>query len=378
MKVPAIAMTSLLLLVPHIHSQQETGKATMNLLLNPRFDFHAFTNHRNGAPVSYASHNVAFWNTDAWGDIQVTRESHIATELRGDFSTGNVVEILWKRSSQTIPGSDVRPILPADCRTLSEPRADQQGIAVLARWTIDCGEQGLVGRTIRVDGLGRAKIDTLVRIELADGRQIQRVLRRGEPSMVIPERPKQWNVLTYYLTIGFDHILTGADHLLFVFGLFMLCVSMRALFRTITAFTVGHSITLCAAALGYSNLPSGPIEALIAASVLLLAVELARVETRPTLMRRYPWPIALLFGLLHGMGFAGALREIGLPGGEIPLALFSFNIGIEMGQLVFVLALVALAPLVRRLPIPDPTRAAIYVMGCLAAYWMIERSLAIF
>jgi len=289
-----------------------------------------------------------------------------------------LVEILWKRSSQSVPGSDIQPVLPDDCATLSAPRLDRQGAAVLTRWTIDCGDRGLVGREIRIDGLGRAKIDTLIRIELADGRRIQRVLRRGEPSMIVPERPSKWNVFKDYLAIGFDHILTGADHLLFVFGLFMLCAKTRALIQTITSFTVGHSITLCAAALGYSNLPPGPIEALIAASVLLLAVELARDESAPTLMRRYPWPIALVFGLLHGMGFAGALREIGLPSGEIPMALFSFNIGIESGQLVFVLALLAFSPLVRRLPIPNPSRIAIYVMGCLAAFWMIERSLAIF
>ena len=180
-----------------------------------------------------------------------------------------------------------------------------------------------------------------------------------------------------YLRLGFDHILSGADHLLFVFGLFLLCTSTSALIKTITSFTVGHSVTLSVAALGYSNLPTGPIEVLIAASVLALAVELARDQPEPTLMRRYPWPMALGFGLLHGMGFAGALREAGLPSGEVPIALFSFNLGIELGQLVFVIGLVALSPLVGRLPIRIPTRAAIYVMGSLAALWMIERGLAI-
>jgi hydrogenase/urease accessory protein HupE len=292
-------------------------------------------------------------------------------------SESGVVEVLWKRSSLSVPGSDIQPILPEDCPALSQPRFDKRGVAVLVRWTIDCGERGLVGRLVRIDGLGPAKIDTLVRIELSDGRQIQRVLRRGQPSMTVPAKPSKWAVFQDYLAIGFDHILSGADHLLFVFGLFMLCVSTGALIKTISSFTVGHSVTLCAAALGLSNFPPGPIEVLIAASVLMLAVELARREPEPTLMRRYPWPVALVFGLLHGMGFAGALREIGLPSGEIPMALFSFNIGIEIGQLVFVAGLLALTPLVRRLPIPNPNRVAIYVMGSLAAFWMIERSLAI-
>jgi hydrogenase/urease accessory protein HupE len=299
------------------------------------------------------------------------------------------VEVLWKRSSLAVPGSQIEPVLPPDCPVLTSPRAEEQGVAVLLRWLIDCGEKGLVGRTVRVDGLGPAKIDTLVRIELSDGRQIQRVLRRAEPEMIVPARASKITVFIDYMKIGFEHILSGADHLLFVFGLFLLCAGIiRPLIKTITAFTVGHSVTLSLAALGYANLPSGPIEVLIAASVLLLAVELARDEPpaadgrgRSTWMRRYPWPMAALFGLLHGMGFAGALREVGLPQGEIPLALFSFNVGIEIGQLVFVLALLILAPLVPRISLPFgkawPQRTAVYIMGSLAAFWMIQRTVAI-
>ena len=289
------------------------------------------------------------------------------------------VEVLWKRSSLSVPGSDIQPVVPEACPSEVQPTFEEQGVAVLVRWTIDCGEAGLVGRPVRVDGLGPAKIDTLVRIELSDGRKIQRVLRRGEPSMVVPARASKWNVFSDYLTVGFDHILSGFDHLLFVFGLFLLCASTMPLIKTVTSFTVGHSITLSLAALGYAQLPSGPIELLIAASVLALAVELARDASKQTLMRRYPWPMALLFGLLHGMGFAGALREIGLPQGEIPMALFSFNVGIELGQLVFVLGLVVVSLVLSRieLPLPMPRRAAVYVMGSLAAFWTIERAAAI-
>ena len=292
---------------------------------------------------------------------------------------GGLVDVLWKRSSLSVPGSNIEPVVPPACPATTTPRFEEQGVAVLIRWTIDCSETGLVGQPVRVDGLGPAKIDTLVRIELADGRAIQRVLRSGEPEMLVPEKASRIQVFTDYLTIGFEHILSGADHLLFVFGLFLLCAALGPLVKTITSFTVGHSITLSLAALGYTNLPSGPIEVLIAASVLALAVELARDTEKETLMRRYPWPIALLFGLLHGMGFAGALREVGLPQGEIPMALFSFNVGIELGQLVFVVGLVAAAAALRRisLPIPMPQRAAVYVMGSLAAFWTIERTVAI-
>ena len=293
-------------------------------------------------------------------------------------SPGGEVEVLWKRPSLSVPGSRLEPVVPAECPALSPPRAEEQGVAVLLRWRIDCGAEGLVGRPVRIDGLGAARIDTLVRIELADGRTVQRVLRRAEPQMIVPAKASRWTVFVDYMTIGFEHILSGADHLLFVFGLFLLCVSMKPLVKTVTAFTVGHSVTLSLAALGYTNLPSGPIEVLIAASVLALAVELARNEPDSTLMRRHPWPMALAFGLLHGMGFAGALREVGLPSGEIPVALFSFNVGIELGQLAFVIALVALAPLVNRLPFPIPQRAAVYGMGSLAAFWVIERGIAVF
>lgn len=289
------------------------------------------------------------------------------------------VEVLWKRSSLSVPGSSIEPILPPNCPPTTRANIEEQGVAVLVRWTIDCRKTGLVGQPVRIDGLGPAKIDTLVRIGLSDGRRIQRVLRRGEPEMIVPEKASRTDVFIDYLTIGFDHILSGFDHLLFVFGLFMLCVSFSPLIKTITAFTVGHSVTLSIAALGYANLPSGPIEVLIAASVLALAVELARDADKKTLMRRYPWPMALLFGLLHGMGFAGALREVGLPQGEIPMALFSFNVGIELGQLAFVAGLLTAAAVLRRieLPIPLPTRAAVYVMGSLAAFWTIERIVAV-
>ncbi len=285
------------------------------------------------------------------------------------------VDVLWKRSSLSVPGSDIQPVVPDACPALDPPRFEEEGVAVLIRWTIDCSQTGLVGQPVRIDGLGPAKIDTLVRISLADGRQIQRVLRRSEPSMIVPEKASRWAVFSDYLTIGFEHILSGAAHLLFVFGLFLLCATLGPLIKTITSFTVGHSITLSLAALGYAQLPSGPIEVLIAASVLALAVELARDTDKETLMRRYPWPMALLFGLLHGMGFAGALREVGLPQGEIPMALFSFNVGIELGQLLFVAGVVLASAVLARIPLPFPLpqRLAVYVMGSLAAFWTIER-----
>jgi len=284
------------------------------------------------------------------------------------------VEVLWKQSALARPGTRVEPVLPAACPALRRPELEEREGALRLRWAIDCGEQGLVGQPLRIDGLDAARIDGLVRIELADGRRIQRVLRAGAPEMRVPARAGRMRVFLDYARIGFGHILSGADHLLFVFGLFLLCSGLKPLVQTVTAFTVGHSITLSLAALGHVSLPSGPVELLIAVSVLALAVELARDAPRPTWMRRRPWAMALGFGLLHGMGFAGALREVGLPAGEIPMALLSFNLGIEIGQLGFVLALLVLVPWIQRLPVRLPRRSGVYAMGSLAAFWVFQRA----
>ena len=232
-----------------------------------------------------------------------------------------------------------------------------------------------------MDGLATGKTDALVRIMLADGRVVQGVLRAGEPRLAIPVRARRVDVLRSYAKLGIEHILTGPDHLLFVFGLLLLVASPGLLVRTITAFTAGHSVTLSLAALGLARLPSRPIEVGIAVSVFLLAVELSRdPRPTPTLMRRAPWAIAGLFGLLHGLGFAGALAEVGLPDGEIPTALFAFNVGIEIGQLCFVgivlAAGVAVASIVTR-RIPAARWIPVYAMGSLSALWCIERTLAL-
>jgi hydrogenase/urease accessory protein HupE len=186
-------------------------------------------------------------------------------------------------------------------------------------------------------------------------------------------------VVRGYLTLGVEHILTGPDHLLFVFGLLLLVSTSRLLVQTITAFTLGHSLTLSAAALQFANVPSRPVEVLIALSVLTLAVELARDVERPTMLRRFPWAMAVGFGLLHGFGFAGALADVGLPAGDVPLALVSFNGGIEIGQLAFVGAVLTAGMLCRRwLPAISgrSTRVAVYAMGMLSAFWCFERAAA--
>jgi len=291
-----------------------------------------------------------------------------------------VAEVLFRTSSTRASGAQVDPVLPVGCRVVREPVATEEGPAVSVRWAVDCGANGWVGQEVGVDGLGAASTDALVRIALADGRVVQRVLRAAEPRLVVPARPSALTVAADYCRLGIEHILGGVDHLLFVLGLVLLVGPGRRLVATITAFTLGHSITLTLAVLGFANVPARPTEVLIAASVLLLAVELARPAATPGLLGRVPWVMALAFGLLHGLGFAGALREIGLPAGDVPLALASFNAGVEIGQIAFVVVVLAAGWLGARVVGTAPRwgrLVPVYTMGTLAAFWCFQR-LAVF
>ena len=285
------------------------------------------------------------------------------------------ITALWRRPQLLRVGARLEPVLPGRCRTVEPPVETAEGLAQVTRWTVDCGPAGLAGGTVAVRGLAEAGSDALLRIELADGRRVQAVLRPAAPSFVLPPEQGAAGVATGYLALGIGHLLTGWDHLAFVLGLVLLVGGWGRLLGTVTAFTLGHSLTLSLAALGVVRLPPGPIEAAIALSILALAVELARRD-RPTPLGRRPWLMAAGFGLLHGLGFAGALAEVGLPAREIPLALLAFNAGIELAQIGFILAVLglglALAPLLRRLPVwtaAVPT----YLIGTLAAFWMFER-----
>jgi len=293
---------------------------------------------------------------------------------------GGHVDVGWKRPLMRPPGDTQAFVLPSRCTPVGDPAVSQEGGGVWTRWVIDCGPGGLVGERIAVTGGGGLGIGALVRVTLADGRVVERVLTPAHPELTVPAEPRIVDVVRDYARLGIEHILTGPDHLLFVFGLVLLAGTTRHLLATITAFTFGHSITLTLAALGIVDLPSRAIEAGIAASVLALAVELARRPAHPTLMRRRPWLMAATFGLLHGLGFAAALRDAGLPAGAIPLALFAFNLGIEIGQVLFVLVVLAAGRILGRVAGEVPAwarRVPLYVMGSLAASWWLERTLAL-
>ena len=295
-------------------------------------------------------------------------------------------------SAGPIAAGELTPIVPAHC----ELRARSE-----VAFTIDCGEQGLIGE-LGVAGLDRHPIDVLVEVSYADATRFTSVLGPDQPSVAIASDATEQrdSVFSDYLLLGVEHILIGLDHLLFVLGLVLLVrardvtagpggrdPTIRRLLWTVTAFTLAHSITLAASTLELVQLPSAPVEAGIALSILLLARELALGldgQDTDTLTWRSPWLVAFLFGLLHGFGFAGALREIGLPPSQTPLALLAFNLGVEAGQLgvvaLLLLSFAGLRRLAAWLQLGAQTEAfarklPIWAMGALAFAWTIERVL---
>lgn len=290
--------------------------------------------------------------------------------------TGEVA-VRWKLSRLQPTGSELRPVLPPHCQALDAPRVTVGDSQVSESWRVDCGEQGLVGHTLAVSGLERSRTDALIHVRLADGRSVRGLVNAGQAVFLVPARESTMSVARDYAGLGVEHLLTGLDHVLFVIGLVLLVSGWRALVATVTSFTLGHSVTLSFATLGWVRVPTLLFELAIAFSILLLGAELARRDDRVSWLRRWPWAMAFGFGLLHGFGFAGALNEIGLPQGDIPLALLSFNIGVELGQLMIVVPLVAGIVLAgERLALVPPLLARVpaYVIGSLAAYWCIERA----
>ncbi len=283
--------------------------------------------------------------------------------------------VLWKVPARGEYTLSLTPVFPEGCELIGPARVVHAGGAMVRHSTIECAGS-LVGATIGVEGLTATMTDVLVRFAHEDGNVQTARLQPSEPMFVVTAAPSWHDVAMSYLLLGIEHILLGIDHLLFVLGLLLIVRGKWLLVKTVTAFTVAHSITLAMATLGVVHAPQAPVEAVIALSILFLASELARRHEGETgLTETYPWIVAFIFGLLHGFGFAGALSEIGLPQNEIPLALLFFNVGVEVGQLVFIAAVLTLGWLLRRLfTIPAwVPRAAAYLIGSLAAYWVIQR-----
>ncbi len=290
-----------------------------------------------------------------------------------------VFRVLWKVPTQGEMGLPLVPSFPAGCAPTSEGNIVRTASFVAERWTMLCSE-GVIGGKIGIENLEITLTDVLVRLDFLDsGAQTAR-LRPNSPTFVVPAEPSLLEVAHSYLLLGIEHILFGIDHLLFVFALLMIVEGKRKLIYTVTAFTVSHSITLALATLGLVHVPGAPVEAVIALSILFLATEIVHGRRgRPTLTHSRPWLVAFAFGLLHGFGFAGALSEVGLPESAIPVALLLFNVGVEVGQVLFIAAALATWGLVMRLPVRWPENAwavPTYGIGIVAAYWTIERIVA--
>ena len=285
--------------------------------------------------------------------------------------------VIWKVPLQNGRTLAIAPLLPEHFKPMGpvSTRIFQGSSIEESTWSIETGS--LVGGTIKIEGLTAIPIDVIVQIDLADGTEHSAILRSASPSYVVPDRATKWTVAGSYWKIGTIHILEGYDHLLFVLALVLIVPNLWLLFKTITAFTVAHSISLALATLGVVSVPGAPTEAVIALSILFLAVEIVKSrEGRLTLTERIPWAIALAFGLVHGLGFAGALAEVGLPQQEIPLALLMFNVGVETGQIFFVGVVLVLTAAIKRAPFkwPDGSwRLMPYAIGSIAAFWTVQR-----
>jgi hydrogenase/urease accessory protein HupE len=295
-----------------------------------------------------------------------------------EFAPGQY-EVLWKRPmrGEYVIGFTVG--WPEGCAPRVTNESQVPG-ASITRMLLDCGDIGLVDRMITIDRLPETSAEVLVRIEFADGTKQTQLLRPASPSMIVEGPRSALAVGAEYVLLGLDHILAGIDHLVFVLGLTLIVGGGWRLVKTITAFTVAHSITLALSTLGLVRVSQAPVEAVIALSIVFLARELLLLKQgRPGLTSRAPWLVAFIFGLLHGLGFAGALREIGLPPGDIPLALLAFNLGVEAGQLAFVAVVLVVMALDKRIYSNTLPKwlglLPAYAIGTVAAFWTLERIL---
>ena len=286
----------------------------------------------------------------------------------------NVFDVLWKQPMVGYMRLPLEPDFPEHCTLALQEVADVERAALIHQWRADCGEQGLVGQPLGIEGLSRTLTDVLVNIVLLDGTTVSRVLRPEDPYFTL-EADEGLDMLSY-LTLGIEHLLLGIDHILFVIGLMFFISKPSTLIKTITGFTVAHSITLGLSALEIVRISQAPVEAVIALSIMFLAVERLR-GTTDTITAQHTWIVALVFGLLHGFGFAGALMDIGLPKSGALWALFLFNVGVEIGQLIVVAVALALIAVVRRTRVELPPwviRVPLWGMGTVASYWLVSRA----
>jgi hydrogenase/urease accessory protein HupE len=283
--------------------------------------------------------------------------------------------VLWKTPMLGDMRLALDPVFSGPAEALTPVTTRLTGSAAVQTWRIRA--ERLRGQTLRIVGLETTLTDALVRMAFANGSTWVQRLTPQQPTTVIPVRPGAWEIAGTYLGLGVEHILTGIDHLLFVLALLILTTGTWRLLKTVTAFTVAHSITLGLATLGIVHVPSKPVEAVIALSIVFVAAEILHTRRgRIGLAARMPWMVAFTFGLLHGFGFAGALSEVGLPAGQIPVALLFFNLGVEAGQVLFIAAVLVLVAGAKRVRIAWPRWAELvppYAIGSVAMFWVVQR-----
>ena len=287
--------------------------------------------------------------------------------------------VLWKTPMQGDLRLALSPAFSGRTELLTPVMTRRTGDAAVQSWRFRA-LQPLRGQTLRIVGLEATMTDVLVQMAFADGTTWSKHLLPSQPTAEIPKQQSGWSVCAEYLGLGVEHILSGIDHLLFVLALLLITKGGWKLAKSITAFTVAHSMTLALATLGVVHVPQAPVEAVIALSIVFVSAETLRTrQGRQSVATRSPWLIAFAFGLLHGFGFAGALTKIGLPSGMIPQALLFFNLGVEAGQLLFIGGVVPVLYLAGHVASGMRVRidrVASYAIGTTAMYWVIERTFA--
>jgi hydrogenase/urease accessory protein HupE len=289
----------------------------------------------------------------------------------------NQFSVLWRTPVLAGMRLPIALQLPDDVQNTNEPTVQELADSLVERRWIDAGPNGLAGKRVDFPGLQATLADVLVRVEMLDGRKSTTIVHASQPWVTIPASQTSLRLVGSYILQGIRHILFGADHMLFVLGLLLIVKDRWMLLKTVTAFTVAHSITLAIATLGYAEIPVVPLNAAIALSILFLGPEIVRSWRGQTSFTiRHPWVVAFAFGLLHGFGFASALTSAGLPHHELPLALVSFNVGVEIGQLGFIALILLLERSFRLLQIRWPRWASAlpgYTVGSLGAFWTMQR-----
>ncbi len=314
----------------------------------------------------------------AWLLSPSARAHEIRPALLDIEETGpGLFEVTWKLPGRGDRALGLEPVLPETLELAAPPAVRQVPGAWVQRATYKSNGTPLVGQRISIRGLRAMQTDVLLRVHLLDGSTHTAILRPNTPTFEIPARESRKEVALATWKMGVIHILEGFDHLLFLLALMLIVTGFWPLVKTITAFTVAHSITLALATLGVVHFPTAPTEAVIALSIVFLAAEVVRKRRGElVLTERYPWVVAFGFGLIHGLGFAGALSQIGIPQDEVPLALLMFNLGVETGQIAFVTVVALALAGIRRIPIAPPQgtwRLAPYAIGGLASFWTIQR-----